>query len=117
MGLAALVQDNRRNAANAVLARGCRIGVDVELGDRDLAAVFLGDFVQHRCEHLARAAPFGPEIDQHRMTRLQHVLVEGGVGNVFDGCTHGKSSRGERAATQGGASFGVTVAEAPDVSK
>ena len=39
VGLAALEQDQRRDAADAELARGARVGVDVELGDRELARV------------------------------------------------------------------------------
>jgi hypothetical protein len=39
MDLAALVQDDRRDAADAVLAGRRRVGVDVELGDRQLVLV------------------------------------------------------------------------------
>src|SRR6185312_15137957 len=88
MDLATLVQDDGGDAAYAELARRGRIGVDVELGDRELAFVGLGDFIEHRREHLARPAPFRPEIDQHGILRLQYVLLERGVRNVFDEIAH-----------------------------
>src|SRR6185437_2381535 len=88
MDLATLVQDDGGDAAYAELARRGRIGVYIELGDRELAFVGLGDFIEHRREHLARPAPFRPEIDQHGILRLQYVLLERGVRNVFDEIAH-----------------------------
>src|SRR5881396_3072404 len=56
--------------------------IDVDLGDLQPALVFLGDLVEHRRDRLAGAAPFGPVIHQHRGVRLQHLGVEGVVGNM-----------------------------------
>ena len=39
--------------------------VNVDLADFDLALIFAGQFIQHGRDHLARPAPFGPEIHQH----------------------------------------------------
>src|SRR5512146_850164 len=91
MDLAAFVQDDRRDAADAELAGGGRIGVDVELGDRQLALVGLGDLVQDRREHLAGTAPFGPEIDEYRVLRLKHILFERRIRYVLDEFAHRKS--------------------------
>ena len=41
-------------------------------------AVFLND----RTEHLARTAPRGPKIHQHRLGTLQDLAVEVGLGNL-----------------------------------
>nr|GEU28109.1 hypothetical protein [Tanacetum cinerariifolium] len=64
-----LEQDQGRDAADAELGRHCLVGIDVHLGDGDLAAVFLGHFFQDGGDALARTAPFGPEIDQYRTSR------------------------------------------------
>src|SRR5579862_333758 len=97
--LAALVQDDRRNAADAELARRGGVGVDVELRDLELAPVGARDFVEHGRKHLAGPAPFGPEVDQHRRLRLQHVLLERGIGNVPDHVTHRKNPFASRLST------------------
>ena len=52
------------------LRRRARVGVDVELGDRQLAGVLLGHVLEDRGDHLAGAAPFGPVVDEHRRRRL-----------------------------------------------
>ena len=55
--------------------------VDVELGDRELAGLLGGDLVEDRGDHLARAAPLGPEVDEDGLGRgADDLLVEGGVG-------------------------------------
>src|SRR5437868_4233249 len=59
--LSALVQDDGRDAADAVFPRCGGVGVDVELGDGQLALIRFGDFVENRCKHLARTAPLRPE--------------------------------------------------------
>src|SRR5262249_47745369 len=103
VGLAALVQDDGGNAPDAVLAGRGRIGVDVELRHGQLALVGLGDLVQHRREHLARTAPFGPEVDQNRVAGLQDVLLERGIGDLFDRVTHLNPLVGRPRAARGGA--------------
>src|ERR1700739_4700924 len=61
--LAALEKHQRRYAANAVGSGGVGILIDVELGDRALALHFRSYFLKRGADHLAGAAPFGPEID------------------------------------------------------
>src|SRR6266576_2984523 len=80
MDLPTLVQNDRRNAADTVLPRRRGIGIDVELRHCQLALIGLGDLIQHRREHLARATPFGPEINQDRIAGFQNVLLECRVG-------------------------------------
>src|SRR5687767_2686840 len=59
----AVLEDHERwNAAYAVLRRSALILVDVELGDFELAGVFLGNLVEDGRDHLARPAPFGPVV-------------------------------------------------------
>src|SRR3970282_764869 len=59
-------QHQGRDTAYAVLGRGGRVFVDVELGNLELGAVFPGYFLEHRPDHLAGAAPLGPKIDRKR---------------------------------------------------
>src|SRR5262245_5193456 len=57
----------RRNGLDAV-ARGERgTAVHVDLGDFHTAGLLLGDLVEHRCEHFARTAPFGPKVHKDGM--------------------------------------------------
>src|SRR5690606_9297905 len=70
--------------------------VDVDLDDVQLARVVTRNLVEDRGDHLARAAPFGPVIDEHRLVGLQYVLLERCIGYVLDGhfcsCKSGKHS-------------------------
>src|SRR5690606_40677955 len=89
--LAILEQHQGGNAANAVLGRGILVFVDVELGDRQAAGVFGGDFFQDGGDHFARATPGGPVIDQHRLAGLDHIGLEACVADVLDLLAHGDS--------------------------
>src|SRR6185436_1292938 len=63
--------------------------VRVELGERDLVAALVHEPLEHRRQLPARAAPFGPEVDDHRhlVRALDDVLLEGRLGGVEDhGC-------------------------------
>ena len=70
------------------LRRRLRVLVDVDLGDLEPVLVFLGDLVEHRCDHLARPTPLGPEVEQHGSGGFQNVLVERGVCGVNDLLAH-----------------------------
>src|SRR5437764_7863642 len=59
------------HGANAVLDGNLPVIVDVDFADFHLAVVFAGDFIENRRDHFAGAAPFGPEIHQHRRGRLE----------------------------------------------
>src|SRR6266852_2185049 len=67
-----LEQQDRGNAANLKLERGIGIVVDVQLADRQFAGIVSRQRVDRRRQPLARSAPFGPEIHEHRSARLQH---------------------------------------------
>src|SRR5262249_33477438 len=56
-----------RDGHDAVPLRHGGILVDVELDDVDLVRVLSGDLLQHRGDHAARAAPFGPVIHDDRL--------------------------------------------------
>src|SRR6266568_4528484 len=66
--LAALEEDHRRDRPDPEASGGDRVRVDVEL--RDAHVVLLArDLLEDRCHHAARAAPRGPEVDEHRSLR------------------------------------------------
>src|SRR5690606_23289727 len=64
--IAVLEQHQRGDTTDAILGRCVGVLIDVQLADLQLALIVAGDFVQNRGKHLARAAPFGPVIDQNR---------------------------------------------------
>ena len=68
-----------RNVAGQV-----RVGVDVDLGELDLAAARGDGLLEHRPELAARAAPLGPEVDddRHRVRALDYGGLEGALGDV-----------------------------------
>src|SRR5690606_32513585 len=70
-----------RDAAHAVTGRGGGALLDVELGDGDLPGQLLGDLIQGGRDLLTGTAPLGPEVHEHRLIGLQHVLLEAVVGD------------------------------------
>src|SRR5690349_5802453 len=85
---AVLEKHERGDAADAVLRRRGLVFVDVELGHLEAAGVFLRHLIENRGDHLARAAPFGPIVHQHRSGGLQYLGVETLVGHVMDVFAH-----------------------------
>src|SRR4051812_19090189 len=82
-----VLEDDERGDAHDVEPPGdVRVVVDVQLGDLELAGLLVGDLVEDRGDHLARTAPLGPEVDEHRLARAGDLLVEGGIG---EGGGHG----------------------------
>jgi hypothetical protein len=75
-GLPSLEHDHRRDRHDLEGAGGRRVGVDVELGHGQLVLVLTGDLVEHRGDHLARAAPVRPEVDHDGLAALQDVGAE-----------------------------------------
>ena len=106
MRLAALEQDQCRNAADSELARDARVGVDVELGHGEPPRVLLRHVLEDRRDHLAGAAPLGPVVHQHRCRGLQDFLFERGVRDVLDVFDHGFLMEGTAAASLAGAAGG-----------
>src|SRR5262249_14066123 len=101
----AVLEDQQRRDAHDVEAAG-RVGVvvDVELGHGQLALVLRRDLLEGGGDHLARPAPLGPEVDDHRALGALHRLVEGGVGECQNLVRHGMSFRGGRPGRRGGRS-------------
>src|SRR6185503_3163347 len=58
---------------------------DVHLGDGHLVGQFLADFLERGADHLARSAPFRPEIDEDGLVAFEHIGGEAGVGDGFGG--------------------------------
>src|SRR5262245_58842086 len=84
LDVAVLEQHQRRDAADAELGRHLLVLVDVDLGDLQPPAILLGEVVEDRRDRLARPAPLGPVVDQHRRVGFQHLRFEGGVSYVMD---------------------------------
>src|SRR5512143_1293339 len=82
--LATLEDHHGRHALDAEALGDARALVDVDLRDLVLADVLVGDLVDDRRELLARAAPRGREVDQDGGVGLEHLAVEGRVGNGDD---------------------------------
>src|SRR5262245_37689458 len=78
--LAALEEDQVRDAADAIARRGLRVLVDVHLEDLQLPVVFPRQLLDHRRDRPARSAPRGPEVDQDRKRALQDLALERVVG-------------------------------------
>src|SRR5579884_2949492 len=81
--LPVLEQDEGGDAAHAVFLRRLGILVDIDLGDGKLVLHLAGDLVEDGTDLLAGAAPFRPEIDQHGAARLEHVLIEIGIVDMY----------------------------------
>ena len=82
--LAVLEQHQGRDRHDAEFGRRARVLIDIELDDLDLAVERLGNLFQRRRDHAAGAAPLRPEIHDHGLARLEHVLLEGRVGCFID---------------------------------
>ena len=86
-----VVEDEQRRDAHHVEPPGeVRVLVDVQLGDLQLAGVLGGDLREDGGDHLARTAPLGPEVDDHRHVRRADRLVEVGGGEGDDAVSHAK---------------------------
>src|SRR3989304_1004626 len=83
--LAVLEDHQRRDRHDPVLGRGLRVLIDIELYDLELALQFGRNLFEHGCDDAAGPAPFGPEIHEYGIGGLEHVGVEGRVGNLGDG--------------------------------
>jgi hypothetical protein len=68
--------------------RRSRVVVDVELGHPQLPRQLGRDRLHHGRDHVAGPAPFGPEIDQDRQVRSQHLPVEVLIGHGDDVGAH-----------------------------
>ena len=85
--LAVLERLDRRDALDPVLARERMVGVDVELRELDLAVARRNGLLEHRAELAARAAPFGPEVDDYRDRRERSITAVWKVGSVTSICS------------------------------
>src|SRR5262245_35886233 len=87
-GLAVPEDDDRGEALDAVLGGERLLGVDVDLGELDLAFALGGLGLDRGAEHAAGPAPGGPEVDHDRqlVRAFDHVVLEGLGGDVHLFC-------------------------------
>src|SRR5438105_9712111 len=75
--LSAAEQAQGRNALDAVAYGEVLVVVDVKLADLDLAGELVRKALHDRRHHVARRAPLGGEINDHRLGGIEHVGLEG----------------------------------------
>ncbi len=86
-----LEQQQGGDGADAELGGQVLMFVNVDFADADAAIVLLGELVQNRSQHFAGPAPFGPEIHQNRLGRLDYFFGEVLLGQNHDiGSCHKK---------------------------
>ena len=78
--LAVMEKQKRWNCANAIFAPERLLKVNVHFTDFHAASVFVSEFIQNGRDHFARAAPFGPKINEDGHGRFQNFL-----GEIFPG--------------------------------
>ena len=83
-GAPALEEHHVRDRLDPVPHREILVLVDVDLDELEVA--LLGDALEHGLDRVTRPAPFGPEVDEDGLVRLQDLGVEGGVGDVRCHC-------------------------------
>lgn len=80
---AVLVNEDGRDAADAVFGGNLVAFINVVLGNDNLAGVGVGSFLKKRAEHTAGGAPRSPEVNKHGLVgNLLDFGVE--VGVVYD---------------------------------
>jgi hypothetical protein len=79
----ALENGKGRDGAHAELGGDFRVFVDVDLHDLHLAGHLVGNFLKARGDHLARAAPFGPEINDHGLCRIENFSLKIGIVDFY----------------------------------
>src|SRR2546426_10488024 len=76
--LAVLEEEHRRSRCDSESLRGPRAFIDVQLSETEGRRVRARDLLEDRRDPVARAAPFGPEVDQEEAWFLG-FRVEGRV--------------------------------------
>src|SRR5437773_1513987 len=74
--LPAFKDDQCWYSPNAILLRDVHIFVDVHFVNACFSFILLGNGLDRRSDHPARAAPFGPKIYQYSLVRPQNVLFK-----------------------------------------
>src|SRR4029077_16303232 len=73
--LAALEQDHVRDRLDAVANRQVLVLVDVDLDELEIS--LLCDALEDGGDGVTRSAPLRPEVDEHRLAALEHLVLEG----------------------------------------
>src|SRR6185312_14954889 len=81
---ATLKDEERRDAADAVLRRDGAVFIGVHLHEVHLAGEFVVELFNDRLHHPARATPGRPEIDERRQFGFEDVVLEGCVGGFTE---------------------------------
>jgi hypothetical protein len=66
-------------ATDSVAGGNVGVAVHVQLAYHRFAFHIAGDFFDHRADHTAGSAPFGPEINEHRLRGVQDGFLKIGI--------------------------------------
>src|SRR5712691_1970154 len=85
-GFAVLEQDHHRDRHDAVASGETLVLVDVDLHELQRSFALVGNLLEHGRDGVARAAPFGPEVDEDGglLRALDHFALERVLGDL--GC-------------------------------
>src|SRR5690606_16112500 len=79
---AALEQDHGRDGADAILAGGTRVLIDIELDDLDLAGQFGRELAEHGRNCAPWPAPLSPAAPTDGLVGVEDFLAKIGIGNM-----------------------------------
>jgi hypothetical protein len=83
--LAPFENEQRGDGADAILHGDAGVVIDIDLGDRGLAIILVGEFIDQGGDGAARTAPRGPEVDEEQLTGFD-LLLELVVGEMHGMC-------------------------------
>lgn len=80
----AVLEDQKgRDAADAILYRNVRVGIDVHFGNFQFTIKFAGEFFNNGGDHFAGAAPNSPKINQNRGLGIKNFALKRGVRYIY----------------------------------
>ena len=81
-------QHQCRNAAYSIMLRRRWVIINVQFGYREFAIIIFGNFIQNWGNHLTRAAPFRPIINQYRACGFKYCLIKITIIHMKDEVAH-----------------------------
>lgn len=76
-------EDDGGDVANAVFHANLAVVVHIDLSDDGFAVILFRQFFDNGTDHAAGTAPFGPEINDHRLIAVQGQLFKVLAGEFY----------------------------------